>query len=224
MSSYRVLGLALFATWVLGSSPGLTQTSSPAPPATAPSGGPSAAPPATAPSAAPPATASSGAVDPNEYRIGPEDVLHISVWKNEAISRTVPVRPDGKITLPLLNDIDAAGLTPMQFRDLLAQRLTEFMPSPEVSVIVTEPRSFKVSILGEVPKPGRYELRSRTTVLDAIALAGGLTQWAARSKLFVLRPDGKTQKRLPFNYNRAVSADGEQENFPLQAGDVLVIP
>jgi polysaccharide export outer membrane protein len=174
--------------------------------------------------AAPTPAIQSGTVDPNEYRIGPEDVLNISVWKNEAISRTVPVRPDGKVTLPLLNDIEAAGLTPMQFRDLLIQKLTEYIPSPEVSVIVVEPRSFKVSVMGEIPKPGRYELRSRTTVLDMIALAGGLSQFASRTKIFVLRPDGATQKRLPFNYNKAVSAGGEQENFYLQAGDIVVVP
>jgi polysaccharide export outer membrane protein len=174
--------------------------------------------------ASPAAPVPNGAIDPNEYRIGPEDVLQISVWKNDAISRTVPVRPDGKVTLPLLNDVVAAGYTPMQFREELVQKLTEFMPSPEVSVIVLDPRSFKISILGEVPKPGRYEFRSRTTVLDAIALAGGLNQWSSRTRIFILRPNGATQKRMPFNYNRAMSADGEQENIYLQAGDIVVVP
>ncbi len=166
-----------------------------------------------------------GTIDPNDYRIGPEDILQISIWKNEAMSRTVPVRPDGKITLPLLNDVDAAGLTPMEFRDLLIKKLTEYMPAPEVSVIVVDPKSFKVSVMGEVPKPGRFELRSRTTVLDMLALAGGLSQFASRSKIVVLRPEGgKGMKRLPFNYNKAVSAGGEQENFYLQAGDIVVVP
>jgi polysaccharide export outer membrane protein len=211
MSWHQVVVLALLATSVLGAAPGLAQTPSPAAPATA--GGAANG-------------ASSGAVDPSEYRIGPEDVLQISIWKNEAMSRTVPVRPDGKITLPLLNDVEAAGLTPMQFRDALIKKLTEYMPAPEVSVIVVDPRSFKVSVMGEVPKPGRYEFRSRTTVLDAIALAGGLSQYASRGRIFVLRPDGqvKGQKRLPFNYNKAVSAGGEQENFYLQAGDIVVVP
>lgn len=166
-----------------------------------------------------------GTIDPNEYRIGPEDMLQVSIWKNEAMSRTVPVRPDGKITLPLLNDVDAAGLTPMEFRDLLIKKLTEYMPAPEVSVIVVDPKSFKVSVMGEVPKPGRFELRSRTTVLDMLALAGGLSQFASRAKIVVLRPDAnKGMKRLPFNYNKAVSAGGEQENFYLQAGDIVVVP
>jgi polysaccharide export outer membrane protein len=166
-----------------------------------------------------------GTIDPNDYRIGPEDVLQVSIWKNEAMSRTVPVRPDGKITLPLLNDVEAAGLTPMEFRDLLIKKLTEYMPSPEVSVIVIDPKSFKVSVMGEVPRPGRFELRSRTTVLDMLALAGGLSQFASRAKIVVLRPDGsKGMKRLPFNYNKAVSSGGEQENFYLQAGDIVVVP
>lgn len=96
-----------------------------------------------------------------DYRIGPEDALAIIVWKNETLSRLVTVRPDGKISLPLVNDVQAAGLTPAQLRDDLTRRLTEFMPPPEVSVVVNEVRSFKISVLGEVQKPGRDELRSR---------------------------------------------------------------
>jgi polysaccharide export outer membrane protein len=192
----------------------------PAPAAPAPA---APATPATPPAAAKPGEPS-GAVDPNEYRIGPEDVLQISIWKNEAMSRTVTVRPDGKVTLPLLNDIEATGLTPMEFRDILIQKLTEYMPAPEVSVIVVDPRSFKVSVMGEVPKPGRYEFRSRTTVLDAIAIAGGLSQFASRAKIVVLRPEAKGMTRLPFNYNKAISPGGEQENFFLRAGDVIVVP
>ena len=187
------------------------------------------APVAVAQTSAPPAPAPNGApanalVDPTEYRIGPEDVLQISVWKNEALSRTVPVRPDGKITLPLLNDVEAAGYTPMEFREILVAKLTEYMPGPEVSVIVSEPRSFKVSVIGEVAKTGRYELRSRTTVLDLLAMVGGLNQFASKSKIYVLRQNGKGQTRLPFNYIKALTASGEQENFYLQPGDIIVVP
>src|SRR5207249_4439847 len=110
------------------------------------------------------------------YRIGPEDMLQISVWKNDALSKLVPVRPDGMISLPLLHDVQAAGLTPMELRDTLARKLTDFMPAPEVSVIVTDVRSFKVSVIGEVHKPARYELKGRTTVLDVLALAGGFNE------------------------------------------------
>ena len=123
-----------------------------------------------------------------DYEIGPEDVLDIAVWNNTAISRTVPVRPDGKISLPLLNDVQAAGFTPMLLRNVLIKKLAEYMPTPEVSIIVREVRSFKVSIIvrevrsfkvaiiGEIKTPGRYEFRSRTTVLDALAQAGAVVR------------------------------------------------
>ena len=159
-----------------------------------------------------------------EYRIGPEDTVQITVWKNDAISRTVPVRPDGKISLPLLNDVQAAGLTPMELRELLITKLKEFIPTPEVSVIVIEPKSFKVTLVGEIPRPGRYELRSRTTVLDLLAMAGGVTQFAARSRIFVIRRDDTGQKKVPFNYNRAIAADGDRENFDLQPNDIVIVP
>ena len=162
------------------------------------------------------------ATPPDEYRIGPEDILSIAVWKNDSLTRTVPVRPDGKISLPLLNDVQAAGLSALQLRDVLAQKLGAYMPNPEVSVIVTSINSFKVSLIGEVARPGRLELRSWTTVLDALALAGGFTQFASRSKIVILQPDGKGMKRIPFNYNKAL--DGEQENFYLRNGDIILVP
>jgi polysaccharide export outer membrane protein len=175
--------------------------------------------------------------NPADYRIGPEDILLISVWKNEAVTKTVPVRPDGKISLPLVNDVTAAGLTTLELRDVLAKKLAEYIPEPEVSVIVTEVRSFKVSVIGEVIKPARYELKSHTTVLDALALAGGFTPFAARSQVVVLRPDGNNgMKRIPFNYPKVVKHHGlmdflrgssggdEQDNFYLRNGDVIFVP
>lgn len=171
-----------------------------------------------------------------DYRIGPEDVLQITVWKNEALTRAVPVRPDGKISLPLLNDVQVAGLTALELREVLTRKLAEYMPSPEVSVIVSEVRSFKVSVIGEVNRPARYELKSWATVLDALALAGGFTPFAARSRIVILRPEGNTVKRIPFNYNkltasreslldRIMNAGGEaQENFYLQNGDIVLVP
>ena len=159
-----------------------------------------------------------------DYRIGPEDLLDIAVWNNTAISRTVPVRPDGKISLPLLNDVQAGGLTPMQLRDVVAKKLSEYVPAPEVSVIVREVRSAKVSVIGEIKIPGRYELRSRTTVLDVIAQAGSFSNFASRGRIFVLRLDGATSKRIPFNYNKVIAANGEHENFFLEPGDIVVVP
>src|SRR2546428_8757567 len=158
---------------------------------------------------------------PDAYRIGPEDVLQVAVWKNEAMSRTVPVRPDGKISLPLLNDVQAAGLTALELREVLAKKLAEYMPSPEVSVIVSDVRSFKVSVMGEVARPGRFELKSWTTVVDALALAGGFTQFATRSRIIILHPDGATMKRIPFNYNKLA---GEPENFYLRNGHIVLVP
>jgi polysaccharide biosynthesis/export protein len=160
---------------------------------------------------------------PADYRIGPEDVLDISVWNNPALTKTAPVRPDGKISLPLLNDITAAGLTPMQLRDVIAKKLVEYMPNPEVSVIVRDVNQFKVSVLGEVRKPGRFDFKSKATVLDAIALAGGLNDFAARSRILILRQDGTATKRIPVNYNKIISSTAE-DDFYLQPGDVVVVP
>ena len=159
-----------------------------------------------------------------QYRIGPEDMIAVTVWKNDAMSRTVPVRPDGMISLPLLDDVRASGLTAMELRDIIAKRLVEYMPAPEVSVIVNDVRSFKVSVMGEVVRPARYELKSVTTVLDVLAQAGGFNQFANRSKIVILRPNGKGMTRIPFNYNKVISSGGEDENFYLQSGDIVLVP
>jgi polysaccharide biosynthesis/export protein len=176
---------------------------------------------AQAPAVAASARDANGVVAPGAYRIGPEDVLHISVWKNDAMSRAVPVRPDGMISLPLVNDVQAGGLTALELREVLTQKLAEYIPKPEVSVIVSDVRSFKVSVMGEVARPGRLELRSWTTVLDALALSGGFTSFAARSRIVILRPEGTTMKKIPFNYNKLT---GEQENFYLRNGDIVLVP
>jgi polysaccharide export outer membrane protein len=160
----------------------------------------------------------------DEYRIGPADVLQISIWKNEELSRTLPVRPDGMISLPLVNDVRAAGLTPMQLRELLLQKFAEYIPRPQISVVVREVRSLTVSVLGEVRTAGRYEMRSRSTVLDALASAGGLTPFATRSRIVILRADGAGTKRMSFNYDKAIAADGERENIFVQPGDTIVVP
>src|SRR3954469_21069546 len=159
-----------------------------------------------------------------QYVIGPEDVLDIAVWSNTEISRTVPVRPDGMISLPLLNDLDAAGLTPMQLREALIAKLERYMPSPLVSVIVREVHSFKVTVIGEVKTPGRYELHSRTTVLDVLALAGGFSQYASRSRITILRRQGDTVRELPYDFERITRAGSKagQDNLCVQPGDIIV--
>ncbi len=157
------------------------------------------------------------------YRIGPDDVVEVSVWRNEALSRTVPVRPDGFISLPLINDIQAAGLTPMELRQLLAQKLTTYIPSPEVSVIVREVHSAKVSVLGEVAHPGLYELRGPTTVLEILAHAGGLSPFASRGKIVVLRTRGGQSQKIMVDEDRALDERSHQ-NLALQSGDTVFVP
>lgn len=174
-----------------------------------------------APPAGAPAANGAGVSDP-EYRIGLDDVLDIAVWNNTTVSRTVQVRPDGKITLPLLNEMQAAGLTPSQLRANLIKMLVEYMPNPEITVIVREVRSNKVSVLGEVRKAGRYEFNTKSTVLDAIALAGGFNDWARRSRITIMRTEGNTVKRIPFDYNKVVAQ--EADNIVLQPGDIVVVP
>ena len=158
------------------------------------------------------------------YRIGPEDVLQVSVFSNDALSRTVPVRPDGMITLPLLNEVKAAGLTTMELRDVLLKKLVEFVPSPEVAVIVTEVKSFMISVIGQVAKPGRYDLRSSATVVEALAMAGGFKEFAGRSRIVVMRVEGPASRRIAFDYDRMNARKSPQENFPLRPGDIVMVP
>jgi polysaccharide export outer membrane protein len=167
-----------------------------------------------------------------EYVIGPEDVLDIAVWENTALTRTVPVRPDGKISLPLLNDVDAAGLTPMALREKLAAGLTDYIPSPVVSVLVREVHSFKVAVIGQVKAAGRYEIKDRATVLDVLAMAGGVTEYAARGRIVVLRQSGTSPRQIPFPYDRLTSKNASTAdpaaaapgNFCVHPGDVIVVP
>jgi polysaccharide export outer membrane protein len=178
-------------------------------------------------SSTPPAAASARETrivsEDRDYKIGPEDVLDISVWKNPELSRTVPVRPDGKISLPLVNDIQAAGLSPSRLREELTQRLSEYVPTPEVAVIVREVHSAKVAVVGAVRTPGRYDVRSPATVLELIALAQGFTDFAARDRIVVLRRAGRATTRIPFNY-RSIADGSQQDNFLVQPGDIIVVP
>jgi len=183
-----------------------------------------AAPPAPAPRVAPVVRNASAVDMSKEYLIGPEDVLDITVWKNcPDLCRTVPVRPDGKMSLPLVNDVQAAGLTPMDLRQHLTEQLAEYLPSPEVSVIVREVHNFKVAVVGSVKMPGDYEIKSQATVLELIARAQGLTEFANRDKIVVLRQKGTKTDRIKFNYRKVAEGD-DQDNFYVRAGDVIVVP
>jgi polysaccharide biosynthesis/export protein len=185
---------------------------------------PGAAPAAAAKPAVPATDIESALINSaNDYRIGPEDLLDISVWKNPELSRTVPVRPDGKVSLPLVNDIQASGLTPTTLRQQLIERFSEFIPAPEVAVIVREVHSMKVAVVGSVKTPGRYELKSAATVLELIALAQGFTDFAARDRIFILRQVNGATQRVPFNYRKVTSGD-EQANLVVTSGDIIVVP
>jgi polysaccharide export outer membrane protein len=174
--------------------------------------------------AAPAAPAPARFVESAEaFRIGPEDVLDVQVWKNEELSRVVPVRPDGMISLPLVNDIRAAGLTAVELRQAITERLSEYVPSPEVSVMVREVHSVKVAVLGAVRMPGHYEVKSAATVLELIARAQGLTEFADRGRIVVMRQTGSETTRIPFNY-RKVAEGSEQDNFYVRPGDIIVVP
>jgi len=162
--------------------------------------------------------------DSDSYIIGPEDVLYIHVWREDALSRTVPVRMDGKISLPLIDEIQAAGLTPFQLKENLIQKLKQFIDSPNVSVIVTETNSFKVFVTGQVRTPGVYRLRSETTVLQIIPMAGGFTDWANQKKILIIRKENGKEKRIIVNYKKIMKGDDPRSNIILKAGDTIIIP
>lgn len=158
-----------------------------------------------------------------EYRIGPGDVLEIAVWNDSALSRKVPVRPDGKISLPLVDDVPAEGLTPMELRDELDGRLRRFLPDPAVSVLVQEVHSAKFSVMGEVEAPGRFELTGPTTLLDAIAMAKGFTVWASSADVFLIRSEAGKSKRYRIDRD-TLGADASSHNLLLRPGDIVMVP
>ena len=162
--------------------------------------------------------------DSNRYVIGPEDVLSINVWREEALTRQVPVRSDGKISLPLVDEIHAAGLTPLQLKEKLTLRLKEFIDNPNVSVIVTQANSQKVYVSGEVRTPGVYPLRGETTLLQVIPMAGGFTEWADQKKVLVIRKEGEKDRRIVVNYKKIVSGDDMGSNIVLKPGDTIIVP
>ena len=212
-SAAEVTATTAAAATAAAATPAVEAATAPAPPV-----------PTPAPRVAP-VVRTANAVDMSkEYLIGPEDVLDITVWKNcPDLCRTVPVRPDGKMSLPLVNDVQAAGLTPMDLRQHLTEQLAEYLPSPEVSVIVREVHNFKVAVVGAVKMPGDYEIKSQATVLELLARAQGLTEFANRDRIVILRQNGSATTRIPFNY-RKVAEGHDQDNFYVRAGDIIVVP
>lgn len=162
----------------------------------------------------------------SSYIIGDDDLLEIHVWKEPELSRSpIPVRSDGKISIPLAGEIQAAGRTPLQLETEITSRLKEFITDPVVTVIVQKINSEKYNIMGEVTKPGSYALDVTTTVMDAIATAGGFRDFAKKGNVYVLRENASgSETRLKFNYNAFVKGKNPEQNIRLQSGDTVVVP
>jgi len=177
---------------------------------------------AAKPTTANPTSAVAGKTD---YVIGPDDVLSINVWREPELTRLIPVRPDGKISLPLVGDVEASGLSTVQLQSALSEKLKNFVENPEVTVIVQEVRSLKFNVIGEVLRPGSYPLTKSLTVLDGLAAAGGFRDFAKLSKIYILRqqPDGKST-RLAFHYKEVIKGKKSEENIALQSHDTIVVP
>jgi polysaccharide biosynthesis/export protein len=165
------------------------------------------------------------AVASDEFVIGPGDVLAINVWKEAAISKVVPVRSDGRISLPLIGELQSGGLTPRQLEAEITKRLKDYVADPSVTVVVQEIHSKSINVLGMVARPGSYPLTKTMTVVDAIANAGGFRDFAKQKSIYILRqnPDG-TQARLPFNYKEVIKGANSAQNVKLQPGDNIVVP
>ena len=161
--------------------------------------------------------------DPN-YVIGAQDVLDISVWKEPDLTRTVPVRPDGKISLPLLNDVQAGGLTPTQLATQITERLKKYVTDPQVTVIVTAINSQRIYVLGEVSRAGAYVLLPGMTVLQALSSAGGFTQFAKVKNIYVLREENGKQVKYSFNYKAFINGKNPKQNIAVKTGDTIVVP
>jgi polysaccharide biosynthesis/export protein len=158
------------------------------------------------------------------YKIGPQDVLRIDVWKEPDLTRQVSVRPDGKISLPLLDDVQAAGLTPLELRNFLREGLKEYITDPQVTVTVSEINSRRIFVTGEVSRSGTFALLPNMTVLQALSSCGGFTQFANTKKIYLLRMDGAKQLKIPVNYKELIKGRKPEINILLQDGDTIVVP
>ncbi|HEX6820867.1 MAG TPA: polysaccharide biosynthesis/export family protein [Candidatus Sulfotelmatobacter sp.] len=170
-----------------------------------------------------PAQGTQDSAIPSDYVIGADDVLRISVWKEPDLSETLPVRPDGKISMPLLNDIPAAGLTPLQLKDSITEKLKKYIADPRVTVVVTAMNSRRVFVTGEVVHSGPMVLLPHMTMLQALSQAG-FSQFANLKAIYLLRTENGRQVKLPFNYKEVVKGNHQEQNIQLKPGDTLVVP
>jgi polysaccharide export outer membrane protein len=182
--------------------------------------------PVRAQTASPAHEADASAAKPHDdsFVIGNDDVLAINVWKEPDISRSIPVRSDGKISLPLVGEVQAAGLTPLKLEKDIASKLKNFISEPEVTVMVQQVNSQKFNILGQVVRPGSYVIANSPTVLDALALAGGFRDFAKQKSIYVLRQGATGESRLPFNYKDVSQGKNMAQNIKLQPGDTIIVP
>lgn len=162
------------------------------------------------------------AADSDSYIIGPEDTLNIYVWREESLSKTIPVRMDGKISLPLVDDVKASGLTPLQLKEILVLKLKDFVDNPNVYVTVIEANSFKVYVSGQVKNPGVHRLRSETSFIQLITMAGGFTDWADQKNILIIRREKGAEIRLTANYKKII--EGKASDFAIKRGDTVIIP
>jgi polysaccharide export outer membrane protein len=187
----------------------------------------SAPPAATSPVASQPASSTAGkgapGIDNARYVIGPDDSLAITVWKEPTLSGTIPVRPDGMISMALIGDLRAAGMTPMQLADDITEKLKKYIQDPNVSVVVMADTSQRIFVIGEVGHVGPIPMTPGMTPLQAIASGGGLTPFANSKKIYILRNEGGKQQKIPFNYKQALKGDNSQE-ITLKPGDTIVVP
>jgi polysaccharide export outer membrane protein len=164
------------------------------------------------------------AADSDRYVIGAEDVLYIHVWREETVTKTVSVRMDGMISIPLVDEIQAAGLTPLQLKEKLTERLKQFIENPNVTVVVMEANSFKVYFSGQVKTPGVLRLRTETSLAQAISMVGGLTEWANQKKIIIIRKESGKEKRFTINYKKIVKGEDLDSNIILKSGDTIIVP
>lgn len=163
-------------------------------------------------------------IDTSTYRVGPEDLLEISVWREDAMKKEVLVRPDGGISYPLIGDVRATGKAVSEIRDEIAKRLDKFIPDAVVTVTILKTGSQRVYVIGKVNKPGEFPLGRYVDVLQALSMAGGLTPFADSNNIRVMRRDGERQVVLPFEYGAVVRGQKLDENIQLRTGDVVVVP
>jgi len=212
------LGDALISVWILTASWLWAQNAAPAKPQ------PES--PVVVASANQPASSLSSKPHDDSFIIGNDDILAINVWKEPEISRSIPVRSDGKISLPLVGEVQAAGRTPLKLEEDIAAKLHSYISEPEVTVMVQQINSEKFNILGQVAKPGSYPLTNSLTVLDAIAIAGGFRDFAKQKSIYILRQNssGGGESRIPFNYKDVVKGKNPEQNIKLEPRDTIVVP